>query len=161
VAPRDDEDEDERLDRELIELLNEVRVAMPGVQVLFGFLLAVPFQQRFGDTSSFQRGVYLATVLAAAFATAFLVALPSYHRIMFRQRDKPALIAYGNKLAIAGLVMLAASMIGAVLLVTDLWFGVGTTGAVVGIVTFTYLGLWFAFPLSRRIGDARSRDASA
>src|SRR3954470_16982808 len=90
------EEEQERLNRQMMELLNEVRVAMPGVQVLFGFLLAVPFQQRFGQTTSFQRDVYLVTLVTAALATAFLVAPVAYHRLMFRRRDKPALIDTGN-----------------------------------------------------------------
>src|SRR5436190_6251802 len=100
-TPRSDKrarskEEQERLNRQMIELLNEVRVAMPGVQVLFGFLLAVPFQQRFATVTAFQRGVYFVTLLCAAAATAFLVMPVAYHRLMFRRRDRPAIIAGGN-----------------------------------------------------------------
>ena len=124
---RDHESDEERLDRELLELLNEVRVAMPGVQVLFGFLLAVPFQQRFAMTTAFQRDVYFATLLCSAAATAFLVMPVAYHRIMFRQRDKPRIVLQGARSIIAGLAFLALAMSGAVLLVTDVIFGDVTT----------------------------------
>ena len=95
--PRDrSEDEQERLNRQLIELLNELRVAMPGVQVLFGFLLAVPFQQRFEQVSDFQQTVYFVTLLCAAVATAFLIAPSAYHRLMFEQHDKPNIVHIGS-----------------------------------------------------------------
>ena len=89
------EDEQERLNRQMTELLNELRVAMPGVQVLFAFLLAVPFQQRFETVDSFQRGLYLVTLVAAATATAFFIAPSAYHRIAFQQHEKERSIAAG------------------------------------------------------------------
>jgi len=97
------EAEQERLNRQMIELLNELRVAMPGVQVLFGFLLAVPFQQRFAEVDDFQRGIYFATLLSAATATAFLIAPSAYHRIAFRQNAKPDIIRLGTRQFLCGL----------------------------------------------------------
>jgi hypothetical protein len=116
-ADRSDE-EQQRLNRQMTELLNELRVAMPGVQVLFAFLLAVPFQQRFRTVTAFQRDVYLFTLLAAATATAFLVAPSAYHRIAFQEHEKERIIAMGTRQFVCGIVALAVAMTGAVLLVT-------------------------------------------
>ena len=102
----DVETEQERLNRNLDQLLGELRVAMPGVQVLFAFLLAVPFQQRFTQVTDFQRDVYFVTLLAAAAASALFVAPTAYHRLMFRERDKPRLVAISSRLAVAGLAAL-------------------------------------------------------
>lgn len=153
---RSNETPEARYDRELLELLNEVRVAMPGVQVLFGFLLAVPFQQGFDDVTSFQRAIYFVTLLCSAGATAFLVAPVAYHRIMFRRRDKPAIIATGNVSLLAGLFLLALAMNGAVLLVTDLIFkapAVVVTAIGVGLLFAT---LWFGVGIVRRLSGASS-----
>jgi VIT1/CCC1 family predicted Fe2+/Mn2+ transporter len=153
---RDHESDEERLDRELLELLNEVRVAMPGVQVLFGFLLAVPFQQRFAMTTAFQRDVYFATLLCSAAATAFLVMPVAYHRIMFRQRDKPRIVLQGARSIIAGLVFLALAMSGAVLLVTDVIFGAVTTVVATAVVGLLFAWLWFGYASVRRALGKRS-----
>ena len=151
-----EETEDERLNRELDQLLNELRVAMPGVQVLFAFLLAVPFQQRFAQVTEFQKDVYFVTLLASAAASALFIAPTAYHRLMFRERDKPRLVRISSKLAIAGLVCLAVAMNGAVLLVTDVLFD-GTTVKVTAALTGAlYVGLWFVLGLVRRIGSERS-----
>src|ERR1700742_2327668 len=104
------EEEQERLNRQMQELLNEVRVAMPGVQVLFGFLLTVPFQQRFQQVNDFQRSVYLVTLVAAAGATAFLIAPSAYHRVMFEQHDKPNIIRNGTVQFLIGIALLAVAM---------------------------------------------------
>ena len=93
-----DETEDERLNRELDQLLQELRVAMPGVQVLFAFLLAVPFQQRFAQVTEFQKDVYFGTLLASAVASALFIAPTAYHRMMFRGRDKPRLVEMSSRL---------------------------------------------------------------
>ena len=139
-APDRTEEEQERLNRQMTELLNELRVAMPGVQVLFAFLLAVPFQQRFATVNAFQRDVYLVTLLAAATATAFLIAPSAYHRIAFQQHDKPRIIHVGSMQFIFGLAALAVAMNGAVLLVTDFLFEEATV-----IVTVTAIGSLFAW----------------
>ena len=140
----------ERCDRNLAELLQEVRVAQTGVQVLFGFLLTVPFQQRFQRVSEFQEGVYFITLIAAAVATAFLIAPSAYHRLMLEQHDKPNIIHIGTGQMIAGLCALAVAMNGAVLLVTDVLFEGGTVTVTVVALATLYVTLWFVFPLVRR-----------
>jgi hypothetical protein len=155
-AARGDEDDDERFDREFLELLNELRVAMPGVQVLFGFLLAVPFQQRFAQVSDFQRQVFLGTLLCAAVATALFVSTTTYHRIMFRRRDKPHLIRYGSAMLLGGSLSLALAMSGAVLLIVNELFASRTAATVSALIALTYGALWFGYPLSRRVRGERS-----
>jgi membrane-bound acyltransferase YfiQ involved in biofilm formation len=144
------EDEQERLNRQMMELLNELRVAMPGVQVLFGFLLTVPFQQRFQRVTEFQETVYFVTLISAAVATAFLIAPSAYHRLMLEQHDKPNIIHIGSAQMIAGLGALALAMNGAVLLVTDVLFEGSTVTVTVVLLASLYLTLWFGFPLVRR-----------
>ena len=147
---REDEDEAERLDRELIELLNELRVVMPGVQVLFGFLLTVPFQARFDTIDDFQRIVYFVTLVLVAASAACMMAPSAFHRLTFRGRDKPYLILYGTRLTIAGMVLLALAMNGAILLLADILFHAGTVAAVVAGSLTLYVTLWFGVALSRR-----------
>jgi uncharacterized protein DUF6328 len=144
------EEEQGRLNRQMTELLNEVRVAMPGVQVLFGFLLAVPFQQRFQTVSSFQRDVYFVTLLAAAVATAFLIAPSAYHRVAFQQHDKPNIIRVGTRQFLVGLAALAVAMNGAVLLVTDFLFGAPTVIITIACVASLFAWLWFGVGVWRR-----------
>ena len=148
--------EEQRLNRQLDQLLNELRVAMPGVQVLFAFLLAVPFQQRFDAVTDFQKDVYFVTLLAAAAASALFIAPTAFHRLMFKSRDKPYLIAISSRLAVAGLVCLAIAMNGAVLLVTDVLFDGATVVVTVAITATLYIGLWFVLGILRRLGSERS-----
>jgi len=152
-----EETDRERLDRQLNQLLNELRVAMPGVQVLFAFLLAVPFQQRFAQVTDFQRDVYFVTLLAAAaVASALFIAPTAYHRLMFQARDKPRLVALSSKFALGGLLALAIAINGALLLVTDVLFD-GTAVIVTTIAAATlYIRLWFVLGFVRRI----SKDGS-
>jgi hypothetical protein len=150
------ESEQERLDRQLDQLLTELRVAMPGVQVLFAFLLAVPFQQRFGQVTDFQKNVYFVTLLAATAASALFIAPTAFHRLVFKARDKPFLIAISSKLAVAGLACLAVAMNGAVLLVTDVLFDSTTVTVTVAITASLYIGLWFVLGLVRRLGKEHS-----
>ncbi|HEY2637993.1 MAG TPA: DUF6328 family protein, partial [Solirubrobacteraceae bacterium] len=117
-----DETELERLDRNLSELLQELRVAQTGVQFLFGFLLSLPFTQRFSQVTSFQRGLYLWTVIFAASAAAFLIAPVPFHRLVFRQRDKHRLIIVANRMSLAGLACLGVAIVSAIFLVTDYLF---------------------------------------
>jgi hypothetical protein len=145
-----DETPTERADRNLAELLQELRVALPGVQVLFAFLLAVPFQPRFEDVTTFQRDVYFATLLCASLATALLIAPTAYHRLNFRRGDKHHIVNVSSGLTIAGLGVLALAMIGAVMLVTDVLFGSTMTIITVTGVTFAFAILWFAAPVARR-----------
>jgi hypothetical protein len=144
------ESKDERLDRELIEFLNELRVALPGVQVLFAFLLGVPFTQRFSQVSDLQKDVYFLTFLCAAAATGLLIAPSAYHRMEWRQGDKEHLLVVSNRLAIAGTVFLALAISGTVFVVTDMLFD-ETSAAVVAGVTAAFFGcFWYAMPLLRR-----------
>jgi Family of unknown function (DUF6328) len=145
------ESEEERIDRNLSELLGELRVALPGVQVLFAFLLIVPFNPRFSSATSFQEALYFIALLLSAAASAFLIAPSVQHRILFRQQDKEYLVVTANRLVLIGLGFLALAMIAAVVLVTDVVFGTTTT-TVVGIgggVMFAVL--WYALPLKRRL----------
>jgi len=151
------EDEQERLNRQLMELLQEMRVAMPGVQVLFGFLLAVPFQQGFQDITSSQRLVYFGTLIAAAVATALMIAPTAYHRLMFQQHKKPEIIKVGNQQFIVGLVALALAMNGAVALVTDVIFKGSTLVVTVVVLSSLFVWLWFGLGLVRRLGGSRGR----
>ena len=144
------EDEQARLNRQMLELLNELRVAMPGVQVLFGFLLTVPFQQGWQRVTGFQETVYFVTLIAAAVATAFLIAPSAYHRVAFEQHEKANIVRVGTVEMLAGLVALAIAMNGAVLLVTDVVFDSGTTiVTIVGLATL-YVTLWFGIGTFRR-----------
>jgi hypothetical protein len=147
---RRDEDEAERLDRELIELLNELRVVMPGVQVLFGFLLTVPFQQRFDVVTAFQKDVYFATLLVTAASAAFLMGPSAFHRLTFRHGQKPYLIHLGTRQTIAGLVLLAIAMNGALLLLCDVLFSSLTVVVVIACTSVLFTWLWFGLPLWRR-----------
>jgi uncharacterized protein DUF6328 len=146
-------DEESRLDRELIELLNELRVTLPGVQVLFAFLLIVPFNQRFERVTELQKYVYFVALIATAIGSAFLIAPTPYHRIRFRDRDKEAMLRIANRLAIAGTVFLAVGVTTAVFFVTDFIFNIGVAAAVAGCVGLVVLGLWYALPLSRELRD--------
>jgi hypothetical protein len=146
-----DESRSERVNRELIELINELRVALVGVQVLFAFLLAVPFAQGFADVTSFQKSLYFVVLCSTAIASALLVAPSAYHRINFRAKDKEQMLRTSNGLMIGGLVFVAVSIIGAVVLVADFIYGSTTTTAicaVAGIVLFA--GLWFLLPVVKR-----------
>jgi hypothetical protein len=139
-----------RVNRELIELLNELRVALPGVQVLFAFLLAVPFSNRYSRTTEFQRAVFIVVLGATALSTAFFIAPSAYHRLNFRKHEKEALLLTSNKFAIAGMAFLAVSMVGVIVLVTDVIYP-GLATVVLGVVSaLAFGGLWFAFPLAKR-----------
>ncbi len=144
------EEEQERQNRRLIELLNEIRVAMPGVQVLFGFLLTVPFQQRFADATTFQRDVYFFTLIASALATALFIAPIAYHRVMFGEGERPHIIRVGTHLLILGLVALALAMNAAILLVCDVLFGPATVVVTVVATSSLFAWLWFGMGLLRK-----------
>ena len=146
---RADEDEGERLDRELIELLNELRVVMPGVQLLFGFLLTVPFQQRFSQVDDFQRTVYFVTLLLTAASAAFLMAPSAFHRLTFREGQKPYLVKLGTHQTIVGMALLALAMNGALLLLTDLVFHTLTAAIIVAGTGLLFAWLWFGLALTR------------
>jgi Na+/melibiose symporter-like transporter len=145
-----DESEAERADRNLGELLQELRVAGLGVQVLFGFLLSLPFTTRFTHLSPGQRNLYLATIVLAAVATALLLGPVAYHRLVFRQGKKERLVRAANIMAIAGLGTVGLAVSAAVLLVTGYVSSGLTAGLITAFVTCMFAGLWFVFPLARR-----------
>jgi hypothetical protein len=149
-----DESEKERIDRELIEFLNELRVALPGVQVLFAFLLAVPFSQGFATTTSFQKALFFGTLAATAISSALFIAPSAWHRLRFRERDKKRILLVSNRLAIAGLTFLAAAITGAMMLIADYVYSGALTvvAAVLGVVLFGLL--WYALPLSTALADS-------
>jgi hypothetical protein len=156
------ESEDERLDRNLGELLQELRVALPGVQVLFAFLLAVPFQQHFTSITPFEKRVYFATLLCTAISAALLISPSAYHRMTFHFQQKRWLVFVANRLAIAGLAFLALSMTGAIMLITDVLFGGLATAIFSAAALAMFAALWFALPLRRRLRlDRRARGDSA
>jgi hypothetical protein len=148
----------QRIDRNLVELLQEVRVVQTGVQVLFAFLLTAPLAVRFQDLSAFQRLTYFATLLAAGAAAILLIAPTAYHRILFRLGDKEHLVTVANRFTLAGLACVAVSMTGALLLVTDLLFA----DTIVVIVTTALAAMtcvlsWCLAPLRRRTRVRRAR----
>ncbi len=147
---RPDETEAERDDRNLIELLQELRVGGLGVQVLFGFLLALPFTTRFVELSQPQRGLYVASLLLAAISTALLLAPVAYHRLVFRMHRKEMLVKDANILAILGLAAVGLAISSAVLLVVS-YVDKGLPVVIITVFVFCLFGgLWFVLPLARR-----------
>jgi hypothetical protein len=140
----------ERYDRNLNELMGELRVALPGVQVLFAFLLVAPFNQRFGTVSHFERRLYFATFLCTLLASILLIAPTMIHRLAFRQGEKAFLVDVANRLMIAGLSVLAVAMTSASALVTHYLFGPTTTVITTAVVVIAFATIWFALPLRRR-----------
>jgi hypothetical protein len=147
-------DEEEKRDRQMLELLNELRIALPGVQILFAFLLAVPFQQGFQHVTETQKNLYFATLMATCAATVCLIAPSANHRVRFHRRDRAYLVESANRFLIAGLLFLGCAIVLAVILIADylydgvvVWLSPVATGVVL-------LTLWFARPLAR--GDKSS-----
>jgi small-conductance mechanosensitive channel len=136
-------------DRQFGEILQELRVAITGGQILFGFLLTVPFAQGWKETDDLQRTLYLITLLSIAAATGCFIAPTAAHRIRFHQRDRSFLVSYANGVAIVGLCFLTIAMVSAVLLVTDYVFSRTTAIVAAGSVAAVLLSLWFAVPLAR------------
>ncbi len=148
----------ERVDRELIELLNEMRVVLPGVQVLFAFLFAAPFATGWRNVTDLQSRVYMASILCAALSNAFLIAPTTYHRLTFRMGFKERLIRTGNVCLLAGTLMLAVAMTLALFVVTSVVVD-DTWALIVAIASgVVILGLWYAFPLSLRERDEDRRE---
>ena len=135
----------------MIELLNELRVALPGVQILFAFLLTVPFTQRFGSLTAFQGDVYYVTLIATALSAACLIAPSAAHRLRFHQSERAWIVESANELTIAGLVFLAIALGGSVLLITDLMFTGARVWIYTGVVVGIIVGLWFVRPLLRHV----------
>jgi uncharacterized membrane protein YiaA len=140
----------ERLDRNSVELMGELRVAATGIQVLLAFLLIVPFNARWAGVSSFDRHAYFVTLLCIAGAAALLIAPTVHHRVLFRHGDKHYIVTMGNRSAIIAMVLLTIGLTGILVLISDVLFG-GVTAAVVGVVSLVGVGsLWFGVPLLHR-----------
>ncbi|HKB30916.1 MAG TPA: DUF6328 family protein [Streptosporangiaceae bacterium] len=161
ASGRPAESKAERDDRNLAELLQELRVAGLGVQVLFGFLLSLPFTTRFVQLSHAQRGLYVGSLLLAAISTALLLGPVAYHRLVFRRNQKEHLVRAANTMAICGLAAVGLSISSAVLLVIS-YVARGLPAILITVfVVGMFGGLWFAFPLARRgTPAAATRQAS-
>jgi Kef-type K+ transport system membrane component KefB len=155
------ESSEERHNRELIELLNELRVALPGVQVLFAFLLAVPFANGFPKLSSTGRDVFFAAFIATALSTVLLIAPSSYHRLRWRQRDKERMLIISNVLTIAGLLCLAVAITCVVYVITAFLFHAAWAAAFTALIAVMFLLLWYGLPLGAAIQDYRQKSRRA
>jgi hypothetical protein len=144
------ESEEERADRNLSDLLQELRVALPGVQVLFAFLLTVPFTQRFKELSDFEEKLYFGVLICVALATVLLVAPTAGHRILFRYQQKEYLVTVANNLSLVGLLLLALAMSGAIALISSFLFGSTTAIISSAVMTIAFAGFWYAGPIMRR-----------
>jgi hypothetical protein len=144
-----DETPAERVDRNFNELLGELRIALPGVQVLFAFLLTVPFAQGFPRLTGFERGIYFAVLLLTALSCALLIAPTAYHRLQFRQGRKEEILFFANRAAVLGLGALALAMTGAILLITDFLFGASAAIPIGAATALLFGSLWYLLPLSR------------
>jgi len=140
-----------RLDRELNELLQELRVTLPGVQVLFAFLFTVPFSQRFGELTDTQRTAYFVAFLTAAASAALLLAPAAYHRIQWRQRDKERLLRLSTGLTLAGLALLTVAMAAAAFVVTDVLYETAWAALVAAALIAFIATFWFVLPLTSRL----------
>ena len=151
------ESSEQRHNRELIELLNELRVALPGVQVLFAFLLAVPFANGFPKLSETGREVFFAAFIATALSTVLLIAPSSYHRLRWRQRDKERMLVVSNALTIAGLLCLAVAITCVVFVITDFLFHTVWAAMFTAFIAAMFLLFWYGLPLGAAIQDSRRR----
>ena len=150
-----EETEDERINRNLDQLLQELRVVLQGVQVLMAFLLAVPFASHFDRVDDFERDLYFAALLLSATSVLFLMAPSIQHRVLFRQHDKPYLVASGNAFAILGVAALALAIVAALALVTHFLFGSAATWIVGACSLAAFTALWYLQPLGRRLAIRR------
>ena len=150
-----DSDSGSKLDRELNELLQELRVTLPGVQVLFAFLFTVPFSQRFGQLTTTQRTSYFIAFLTAAASTALLLAPAAYHRIQWRQHDKERLLQVSTRMALGGLALLTVAMASAAFVVTDVLYDTTWAAVVAGGVVALLTALWFVLPLLSRLRNSQ------
>jgi hypothetical protein len=152
----DGESRGERLDRELMELLQGLRVVMPGVQVLLAFLLTAPFQQRFAQLPGSLRNAYFASIACATLATVLLIAPSTHHRLLFRTREKEWLIRVGNQMALWGTVFLGASIVLALYVVTNVLFTSEQALLIAAAAIVVFAGIWYALPLARRTSSSGS-----
>ncbi len=150
------EPEEDHTDRQMTELLQELRIALPGVQILFAFLLTVPFAQGFARVTAFQRNLFFAVLLATTASTACFIAPTATHRLRFHGRDRAYIVESSNRLLIWGLVFLALAIVGAVTLITDYIFGLDGTWIWPLLVALLIVGLWFVRPIVRSLRGVSS-----
>jgi cobalamin synthase len=143
--------DEEKSDRQMAELLQELRVALPGVQILFAFLLTVPFAQGFQKVTSFQRDLFYGTLIATAASTVCFIAPTATHRLRFHQNERRYIIESSNRLLIAGLVFLGLAILGAISLITDYLFDLSSHWYWPAAVALLLLVLWFGRPLVRHL----------
>lgn len=160
-ASERDEKPLQRADRAYGEILQEVRVAQTGVQILFAFLLALAFQARFVSITDFQRGIYAVTLMLCAAATALLIAPAAFHRVVYRMRLKLHLVQAASRLALSGLALLMLSLVSAVLLILDFVFGTGPAVIMAAVTLSWFLAWWFVVPVWCRIRHVAERSAGA
>jgi hypothetical protein len=146
----DEKKDQEDLDRELIELLNELRVALPGVQVLFAFLLAVPFANGWKNVDGAEKAAFFVAFLATTVASALLIAPSAFHRLEWRNKDKEHLLEISNRLTIAGMGFLALAICSAVFLIADYIYNPSVAIVLTALGLVLYGGLWYVVPLVRR-----------
>ncbi|MFI1197651.1 DUF6328 family protein [Micromonospora sp. NPDC020750] len=144
------ETEKQRWQRNFADLLQELRVAQTGVQILFAFLLTLPFSNGFTHTSEFQRDVYIVALLSAAGATAMIISPVAFHRALFRQGRKPELVRFAHRMASGGLAFMLIAMVSAVLLITDFVLDRGIAFVLTGITAVWFLAFWVVLPFARR-----------
>jgi hypothetical protein len=149
-SPIDGESEQDRWQRNFTDLLQELRVAQTGVQILFAFLLTIPFSTGFERTNAFQRDVYLVALLAAAGATAMIISPVAFHRALFRQGRKPELVRFGHRMATGGLAFMLVSMVSSVLLITDFLLDFWPAVVLSAIAAVFFLTFWAFLPFARR-----------
>jgi hypothetical protein len=149
-----DETHDEQLDRNTAEMVQELRVGAVGIQVLFAFLLVVPFNAGWKQTTSFEHVVYYLTLVCIAIATVLLIAPSLHHRLLFREHEKPYVVEVGNRLMIVGMAFVAAGMTGIFVLISDFVFGGAAAALAGGVTALVLVCVWFWIPLRHR---ARAR----
>jgi len=149
-SPLEDESEQERWQRNFADLLQELRVAQTGVQILFAFLLTLPFSNRFAQTTAFQRDVYVVALLAAAGATAMIISPVAFHRALFRQGRKPELVRYAHRMATGGLACMLASVVSSILLITDFILNNWLAYLLTAVAGGFFLTFWVLLPFIRR-----------
>src|SRR5215217_1354065 len=147
IEEKTGEDEHERRIRELAELLQELRVVLPGVQVLLAFLLTVPFSARFESVSQLQQMVFFGTLVCTAVSTGLLMAPSAHHRLLWRQQAREHRLQMANRLTIAGIVLLIPGIVGAMFVISDMMFGSVAATTTTAIITAFLLYVWFLMPL--------------
>jgi MFS family permease len=144
------ETEKQRWDRNFADLLQELRVAQTGVQILFAFLLTLPFSNGFPKTTAFQKDIYMIALVGAAFATAMIISPVAFHRALFRQGRKPELVRYAHRMATGGLACMLVSMVASVLLITDYLLNIWVAAILTAVTAASFLAFWVVIPIIRR-----------